>query len=282
MALFSQRRGLKPVKTVMQVESMDHELRVGLWNMLTVHYWDKMPQDYVASHPAMYTFCRRLWHMHFKRRLDDMPQFWSSVLDQIRKSFFTCEWYEVYDFLEFLVTAYPEEEEGLSARFESSCNTVLERELAGYRFVGGRISPITSEEEITEIEEAMARCTPGPVASHIRSALDKLVDRESPDYRNSVKESISAVEALCRLITGAPNTTLGQALKQIDGLVGLHPALEKGFSSIYGYTSAADGIRHALMDQETLEFEDAKFMLVACSAFVNYLRAKASRVGVTL
>jgi hypothetical protein len=30
------------------------------------------------------------------------------------------------------------------------------------------------------------------------------------------------------------------------------------------------------MDESTVEFEDAKYMLVACSAFVNYLLAKAS------
>jgi hypothetical protein len=28
-----------------------------------------------------------------------------------------------------------------------------------------------------------------------------------------------------------------------------------------------------------LEFEDAKFMLVACPAFINYLKAKASNNG---
>lgn len=33
---------------------------------------------------------------------------------------------------------------------------------------------------------------------------------------------------------------LGQVLKKL----GIHPALEKGFSSIYGYTSGADEIRH--------------------------------------
>jgi hypothetical protein len=48
---------------------------------------------------------------------------------------------------------------------------------------------------------------------------------------------------------------------------------------MYGYTSDAEGIRHALMDEPTLESEDAKFMLVSCSAFVNYLRSKAARAG---
>jgi len=56
----------------------------------------------------------------------------------------------------------------------------------------------------------------------------------------------------------------------------LHNALKTGFSAIYGYTSDAEGIRHALLDKSDLKFDDAKFMLVACTAFVNYLIGKTA------
>lgn len=77
---------------------------------------------------------------------------------------------------------------------------------------------------------------------------------------------------------------VGQALKKLGSgtAVTTHPALEKAFSSLYGYTSDASGIRHALMDEHNLHFEDAKFMLVACAAFISYLVAKASEAGITL
>ena len=52
----------------------------------------------------------------------------------------------------------------------------------------------------------------------------------------------------------------------------LHQALKKAFSALYGYTSDADGIRHALLDESTLTKADARFMLISCSAFVNYLK----------
>ncbi len=48
------------------------------------------------------------------------------------------------------------------------------------------------------------------------------------------------------------------------------------FGTLYGYTSDADGIRHALMDLPTLTFDDAKFFLVVCSAFVNFAQAKVA------
>ena len=109
-----------------------------------------------------------------------------------------------------------------------------------------------------------------------------MANRKSPDYRNSIKEAISAVEAICNLITGEKRATLGQALKRIEEKVSLHPALKNAFSNLYGYTSDAEGIRHALLDEPNLGFEEAKFMLVSCSAFINYLISKASKAGIKI
>jgi len=181
------------------------------------------------------------------------------------------DWWAVYDFVEFVAgSPRPKNEaDQLIAKF----NTTLEKHLSAYRFVGLTLAPITSEEEITAVEQAMSHGGQfKPVVAHLETALARLADRASPDYRNSIKESISAVEAVCQIITGEPKATLGQALKKID----VHPALEQGFSKIYGYTSDTSGIRHPLSEESTVDAEDAKFFLVSCSAFVNYLIAKST------
>ena len=72
------------------------------------------------------------------------------------------------------------------------------------------------------------------------------------------------------------NATLDHALKVFEEKKAIHPALKKSLSALYGYTSDADGIRHAMLDEPDLTSTDARFMLVACSAFVNYLIGKAS------
>ncbi len=163
----------------------------------------------------------------------------------------------------------------------NACNSVLKQELSAYRFVGGNITPLTSEEEISEIDQAL-QIPLKPVSIHLETALKLLADRQSPDYRNSMKESISAVEAICKLIANDPKATLGKALKEIENKIELHPALKKAFDNLYGYTSEADGIRHNLLDETKLDFEDAKFMLVTCSGFINYLIAKSSKAGINL
>jgi len=50
--------------------------------------------------------------------------------------------------------------------------------------------------------------------------------------------------------------------------------------AIYGYTSDEGGIRHAMLEEKIIDFEDAKFMLVSCSAFINYLIMKSTKSGI--
>ena len=50
-----------------------------------------------------------------------------------------------------------------------------------------------------------------------------------------------------------------------------HPALQQAWEKMYGWTSDADGIRHAAIEESDSEQATAKYMLVACSAFVSYV-----------
>lgn len=279
--LFSQRKGIKPVKSVLQVDSMDVELRNGLWNVLLDYFWGGIDSiSDLRAKPHVHALADLLWVEYFKLPKDDMPGTWRPRFQAIRQRYFKGQWYDVYDFIEFI--AHNCQRKGLSANFMAACNQVLEREMSAYRFVGGQITQITSEAEIAAVEEAITDTQLiKPVHEHLKTALDLLSDRKSPDYRNPIKESISAVEAICNLMAGG-KTTLGQAIKQLEAKVEIHLALKSAFNSMYGYTSDASGIRHALTEEPVLDFEDAKFMLVSCSGFINYLLAKSVKAGIKL
>jgi len=112
----------------------------------------------------------------------------------------------------------------------------------------------------------------------LRTSIEYFSNRENPDYRNTIKEAISAVEALCVIITGDKKAKLGQALSNIEKKFKIHGALKNAFSSLYGYSSDSGGIRHSLLEDDiSVSFEDAKFMLVSCSAFINYLKVKIEK-----
>ncbi len=278
--LFSQRYGFKPLKTLIQIDSMDDDLRSCLWNALDVHYWESI-RLHLSSNAPMLSLVRQLWHSYFKKPVDTIHDWWPSTQKEIREYFFGCGWNEVYDFVEFAANNYPEKSK--NTQFMKACNSILERELSAYRFIDSRIAPITSEVEVQEIDDAL-HSSPKLVANHLKAAFDRFADRKAPDYRNSMKEAIHAVEAMCRLIAKKDSATLAEALRELEikATIQLHPSLKAAFDKLYGYTSDAEGIRHALLDEPTLDSEDAKFMLVSCSAFINYLKTKASKAGLNL
>ncbi len=269
--------GFKPVKDLIQKDSIDDDLRIGLWNVLQTSYWPSIYSDdvYHTTNNNLYTFFRSLWHNYFRRPLDTMERNISKIILEIRKYYFSCEWYEVYDFIESCVEYYPIKQE--SEHFIKLCNFILEEELSAYRFIGKKIIPITSKTEISEIEDAL-QVPLKPVRDHLKQALELLANRKNPDYRNSIKESISAVESMCKIITGDGN--IRSALNKIRKDWGLHDNLTTAFRDLYSYTSDASGIRHAMTSDPDVSQEDAKFILVTCSAFVNYLVVKASKRGI--
>jgi AbiJ N-terminal domain 4 len=276
MKSFSQRKGLKPVIEVLQVDAMTPELRNSLWNALDIRLWSVNGFVYGSSGyaGAIDDFSRLLWFQYFKKPMDQRPgnghpNRGAMILKVIRDEFFSCAWNEVYDFLEFVVRARERADRDL-AKF---LNAILEREMAGYRLIDGHAVNITSEHEKAMLEEALSDTKFAGAASHLARALEMLADRKSPDYRNSIKESISAVEAMARVVAGSPKATLGDALKALEKSGKLHTALKEGFSKLYGYASDEAGIRHAMLDEPNISQADAKYFLLSCTSFVNYLKA---------
>jgi hypothetical protein len=239
----------------------------------------------------MYRLGELLWINYFKRPLDTLSNDPREIYKYIRDYFFDSKrkWNEIYDFIETVVNAYPfvVDDNNKKNEFIKACNIVLERELSAYRFVGEKIIKITSEIEIKEIEEALENTKNidklKPVNEHLKRAIELLSDRKFPDYRNSIKESISALESLCKIIINDEDATLGKVLNRMEKqkIIDLHSALYEIGRKLYGYASNYGGIRHGKSDPNcNVNFEDAKFMLLCCSSYINYLIAKASELQI--
>lgn len=276
MSKFSQRYGYSPLEQAFQRESANEALRTKLWNVLKVTIWDQYNHnDYRHREVSekIDHMVRGLWFHFFNHDLDDLPQFLPKYYGDkdtaylhLKRFFFSCKWFELYDFIEEISLDRNELIDDDSRKW---INSVLEEQNSAYRLIGHEIVEITDKQEITAIEEGL-EYPEKAVRVHLETALKMLSDKQSPDYRNAIKESISAVEAACRLASGKESATLADALKKIQNI---HPVLSKAFNQLYGYTSDASGVRHSLIDESNITYADAKFMLIACSAFVSYLKA---------
>lgn len=200
--LFSQRQGILSVRQSIQLEGMDDDLRNGLWDVLVITVFEEVefqPYEDGVRASSLAPLFTAYWHSLLKQPLDRMPTSFERALAEIRNLFFTWAWYGVYDLIEF--TGQNLGDAARQARLWKFANKVLERELSGYRFVGGHLVPITSESEIESIELALKDDTlPAGARLHFQAALGRLADRKNPDFRNSIKESVSAVEAQCQAL----------------------------------------------------------------------------------
>ncbi len=186
------------------------------------------------------------------------------------------KWFTIFDFIEKYLQIC---DKGKVASMSSCFNRILQEEVSAYRILDNLVVPITNESELATIKEAK-QTRYDNVNIHISKALSLYADRKKPDYENSIKESISAVEAMCCIITGLSghSATLGKAITKLkDNGVHIHTSMEKAFSALYGYTNDEHGIRHGSIDFTGANAEDAKYMLITCSAFVNYLMEKWSK-----
>lgn len=284
---FSERYGYVKPTEVLKRGFLDAEGVTALCNCYDhLAMWFNHYDVYAKSnrHDESYTDLEEtIWCFFMNQRRDDFYGYNSheiAATEYLKSD--KNEWYTKFDLIEFTINALRKmtprgdrEYTTVVNNFVKILNMTFKRLDYAYRVVDDQIVEITDQEEIAAIEEAVKQTS--AVKTHLSEALKLMSNRQAPDYRNSIKESISAVEALCREITG--ENTLGPALKSLEkNGVEIPRFLLSGIEKLYVYTNDPNtGIRHALMDdKEVPTFEEAKFMLVACSAFVNYIQGMRS------
>jgi hypothetical protein len=212
---FSQRIGKTPIKTEIQIDKIDAAFRNSLWNILHMYICKPIDKQSFLSRTDYEKFIESIWFYHFKEPMDNIASGTGTVISELRTRFFKWNYLEVYDFFDFIVRAKKTLPFSID-QFIQDTNSVLKRQLSGYRFVNGILSPITDEIQIKGIENAIEKSDDNGfqgVNILLTKALEKLSDKDNPDYRNSIKESISAVESICQQITKDNNAELGKALK---------------------------------------------------------------------
>ncbi len=274
---FSERKGYREVSKNFQKEFVNEDLRIAVWNIFYLKFnktdfadngWvvDARQNSYSAD--SIGKFSQRFW-MFYEMPLDKRPSRCVEVISEFRRHLLDLNWYDFYDFIEFSLNYFNDDK-----LIRISVNNALEKYLSAYRFINNVIVEITDTQEIEMLEEALTDEDFPNVNVHLKRALELLSDRKTPDYRNSIKESISAVESIAKEIVKKPDAELGKALAELEKSGKIHRALKSSYLSLYGYTSGADGIRHALMEEPNLTADDAKFFLLTCTSFINYLKSK--------
>jgi hypothetical protein len=284
MPSFAERLGKRAVRSLMQRDDLDSETRIELWNVFVIlrDIFERVDTETFGADSTESDVLMAVWSWELKKPRDEIGSE-SAVWGEIKSRVLTGEWFDVLDIAEEVVKYLDKYKTSATKSFATvtaeAFNNRFERFLVAYRFVGFEVTPIDSAAEADAVTNAQLDAA---AFAGVRHSLDRsislLSDRQNPDYANSIKESISAVESIVRTITH--ESTLGVGLTRLEAAgLAIHPALKSAWSKMYGWTSDADGIRHAGLQGANVDQALAKYVLVVSSAFVSYLIEEGGKRG---
>jgi hypothetical protein len=276
---FEQAEGVEALPMQLQPKEMPQPLRAALWAVV----FDCLQTATITSSMGEGAWLKGDWseilhdrHVHRLHKMsDDFDNSARRQISEIKSIFEKGAYHDILGFLQFVLR-----HRQCPYRFVERIDYALARGHAPYRVLDRTtIVPVASESERATLERAFVDLSVKEfhgARSHLRLAASELTEG---NYAASVRESIHAVESVARTIE--PAGLLGEALNKLEKSAAIHPALKRGFSSIYGYTNDKQGIRHPLLDDPHAEVDeaDALFMIGACASFVSYMIHKARLAG---
>ena len=276
---FEEAEGVEPLPSQLQLKEISQHLRAVLWQVVHQYLEKATKHSSMGGHPWLddewFTI---LQANHVRRKhgmIDDLKNIAKDRILHVKEIISKGEYHEIFGFLQFVLRL-----RNVPYRFPGRIDSALEVGRAAYRVLDGNtIIPISSEVERATLQRAFSDLAASEfqgARSHLRAAGSELTEG---NYAPSVRESVHAVESVARVL--APSGMLKEALATLEKSAVIHPALKSGFTSIYGYTNDAKGIRHPLVDDATAKVDeaDALFMIGACASFVSYMIHKAKLGG---
>jgi len=277
---FKKRNNLIVEPDTLIVNAITLSLKNKIWNVIELYFLNYLDQrrSFNATSTRVHEVIIPIWHNIKKDLVSNIGYSPIDAKTQLRKYFFSCEWYDAFEILESLIFS-SEEMNPQHETLIDGLNQAFESEYYGYRVIDKLVIPITNEIELESIKTVITEFKYEEPKTHLIKALGFLSDRINPDYANSIKESISAVESICRIITKENN--FDNAINKLESLKILeHKRMKEAVNKLFAYTNdKSSGIRHAIVELHTPpKFEDAQFVLVTCSAFINYITIKTVNI----
>ncbi len=270
---FEQAEGLVPLPTQLKRDEVSKELRAKLW----AYIYGVLAPEYhniLGQRGRWYAILLDVHVLRDHYRIDRFNV--NGSVDRVGDLIEKGRYDKVYGWLDFVI-----KHDQCPHDFIAKVAAILSECRSGYRVIDGTLWPLSSDEENTAVINAVSAVSSvqfSGARTHLRNAASNLTQGK---YSESIRESISAVESVARVLESSGD--FSKALALLESKAKLHPALKRGFSALYGYTSDEQGIRHALLDTEQSEVDetDALFFIGACASFVSYLINKSKAAGIT-
>lgn len=255
-------------------EARGTPLRNSLWNLLF-----RIVASTDHSRTAWCAILRGGCLHFFREPIDELPLSDNEASRRrFRDLFFGLPDHRVYDLYEFLLA---DDRAGLKEAdrklVRHTINRVLDEEMAPVRLLRDRFVPLADSAGIDAAagaEEALSLFGMDAAARHQSNAIAFLSRRPEPAARESVAESVLAVAAVVRTLSGAGGPVAVGTVGPVADRVGLKGEFLAAVEALLGRAHAASGLPGA-SHPAAPGFAEAKLLVVFCASLVEFLLARS-------
>lgn len=199
----------------------------------------------------------------------EYPNIWGEAQERV----YGCEWFKFYDFVEAvyqnITRGTGEDSQQRGTDFQNALNEFFVDEGIGWQMIDGEIvtrGPESFEVNVKGAVEALESAGRSTARDETHEALIDLSRRPEADLTGAIQHAMAALECVARDVCGDERATLGQIIKQYEGLI---PApLDDAVAKAWGY--ASEMARH-IREGRTPERNEVELIVSLAAAVSTYL-----------
>lgn len=164
---------------------------------------------------------------------------------------------------------------------EAELQRIFDEDRLAYEFKDGVVRRRSRKHTEVQATRAGVVLGDGRLAAardHYNKALKFFRDRTKPDFQNSVKDAVCAVEAAGKALFPDSNAkTLGDLAKDLGKKNQMPQAILKALEGIYSYRNSDDGVSHGGANGGAATEAVTEYVLSACASQIIFLVDLADR-----
>jgi hypothetical protein len=171
--------------------------------------------------------------------------------------------------------------EGFRTKFYAEVNQLFTEEQLGFEFRNGLVEKIGVgfiDAQIKEARYLLKEPEFKGADEHFEKALKAVNIRPNPDVENCVKDAVSAIESVGRILVNDEKPLLSDIIRDMAKRGIIPKPLDEAIQKVYAYRGNQPGVAHGLVGDSKVTVDEAEFVLAMSAAIIIYLVNKYKKV----
>jgi len=274
--LFSKRYNLRPTPQGLIQEDVPESARIGLLYLLEqfiTPYFDD-----ISVIRGFYAAKR----MARSSRDNILKKTKAERIRTIEAWLTTSKWWDFLDICELISAAVMKIRRG---EFSRKLNSLFREENIGYEMQEGKIERIGTEftdEQLKNARRLLKDQKFEGADEHFEKAIKALNTRPNTDVENCIKDAVSAIESVGRIIVKNDKALLSDIIKDMAKKGTIPKPLDQAIQKVYAYRGNEPGVAHGAVQASKVTVDEAEFVLAMSAAIIIYLVKKRSKLEQTI